>query len=48
MSGLGGKKGPNLTAEVVINGGEMINNCSREQFIGKKYAVSFFYPADIT
>ncbi|MGL5681826.1 MAG: peroxiredoxin [Marinifilaceae bacterium] len=48
MSVLVGKKAPHFTAEAVINGGEMVNNFSLEQYIGKKYVVFFFYPADFT
>lgn len=48
MSVLVGKKAPKFTAEAVINGGEIVNNFSLEQFIDKKYVVFFFYPADFT
>ncbi len=43
-----GKKAPNFTAAAVINGEEIVDNFSLDQFIGKKYVVLFFYPKDFT
>ncbi len=43
-----GKQAPGFKASAVINGGEIVENFSLEQFIGKKYVVLFFYPADFT
>ncbi len=48
MSVLVGKKVPTFSAQAVINGGEVVENFSLEQFAGKKYVVFFFYPADFT
>lgn len=48
MSVLVGKKAPQFSATAVINGGEIVDNYSLEQFIGKKYVVLYFYPADFT
>ncbi|MDH6354006.1 peroxiredoxin (alkyl hydroperoxide reductase subunit C) [Dysgonomonas sp. PH5-45] len=48
MSVLVGKKAPNFTANAVVNGNEMIEGFSLSQYIGKKYVVLFFYPADFT
>jgi peroxiredoxin 2/4 len=48
MSVLVGKKAPLFEADAVINGGEIVEKYSLEQFIGKKYVVFFFYPADFT
>jgi len=48
MSVLVGKKAPNFSAPAVINGGEIIDNFSLDQYLGKKYVVLFFYPADFT
>jgi peroxiredoxin 2/4 len=48
MSVLVGKKAPVFSAKAVINGGEIIENFSLEQFIGKKHVVFFFYPLDFT
>ncbi len=48
MSVLVGKKAPNFNAVAVVNGGEMDENFSLEQFIGKKEVVFYFYPADFT
>ncbi|NOY37706.1 MAG: peroxiredoxin [Chlorobi bacterium] len=48
MAVLVGKKAPNFSAPAVINGGEVIENFSLDQYLGKKYVVLFFYPADFT
>lgn len=48
MSVLVGKKAPVFQAKAVINGGEIINDFSLEQYIGEKYVVFYFYPADFT
>ncbi len=43
-----GKKAPVFEANAVINGGEIVENFSLEQFKGQKYTVLFFYPLDFT
>ena len=43
-----GKKAPSFEASVVLNGIEIAENYSLDQFIGKKYVVLFFYPKDFT
>ncbi len=48
MSVLVGKKAPLFIAEAVVNGGEIVNEFSLGDFIGKKHIVLFFYPADFT
>ncbi len=48
MSVLVGKKAPVFNSKAVVNGGEIVENFSLEQFVGKKYVVLFFYPADFT
>ena len=48
MSVLVGKKAPHFAASAVINGGEVVDNFSLDQFIGKKYVILYFYPADFT
>ena len=48
MAVLVGKKAPQFTASAVINGEEIVNDFSLEQFAGKKYVVLFFYPKDFT
>ncbi len=48
MSVLTGKKAPSFNAPAVINGGEIVDSFSLEQYLGKKYVVFFFYPADFT
>ncbi|MGL5703905.1 MAG: peroxiredoxin [Tannerellaceae bacterium] len=48
MSVLVGKPAPSFNASAVINGGEIAENFSLEQYKGSKYVVFFFYPADFT
>jgi peroxiredoxin (alkyl hydroperoxide reductase subunit C) len=48
MSVLVGKKAPVFNSSAVINGSEIVNEFSLEQYIGKKHVVFFFYPADFT
>lgn len=43
-----GKKAPFFSAGAVINGEEIVENFSLEQFIGKKHVIFFFYPKDFT
>jgi peroxiredoxin (alkyl hydroperoxide reductase subunit C) len=43
-----GKKAPSFKAAAVINGEEIVENFSLDQFIGKKHVVLFFYPKDFT
>lgn len=48
METLIGKKAPQFTATAVVNGGDIVEGFSLEQFIGKKDVVFFFYPLDFT
>ncbi|GAB6011258.1 peroxiredoxin [Viscerimonas tarda] len=48
MSVLVGKKAPVFKTNAVINGNEIVENFSLDQYVGKKYVVFFFYPADFT
>jgi peroxiredoxin 2/4 len=48
MAVLVGKKAPLFSAPAVVNGGEMVEDFSIEQFLGRKYVVFFFYPSDFT
>jgi len=48
MSVLVGKKAPVFNSKAVVNGGEIVENFSLQQYEGKKYVVFFFYPADFT
>lgn len=48
MAVIVGKKAPIFRAPAVINGAEIVENFSLEQYIGRKYVVFFFYPADFT
>ena len=43
-----GKKAPSFTAAAVLNGGEIVENFSLDQYIGKKHVIFFFYPKDFT
>lgn len=43
-----GKKAPSFSSPAVINGEEIVENFSLEQYIGKKDVVLFFYPKDFT
>lgn len=47
MAVLVGKKAPLFSEKAVINGGEIVENFSLEQYNGK-YVIFFFYPADFT
>lgn len=48
MASLVGQKAPLFRAKTVINGGEIVNNFSLDQYLGKKHVVFFFYPKDFT
>ncbi len=48
MAVLTGKKAPLFSAPAVINGGEIVDSFSLEQYLGNKYVVFYFYPADFT
>lgn len=47
MSVLVGKKAPAVTGKAVVNGNDIVDNFSLEQYKGK-YVVFYFYPADFT
>ena len=48
MSVLVGKKAPKFSTKAVVNGGDIVQDYSLDQFIGKKTVVLFFYPKDFT
>jgi len=48
MAVLVGKKAPTFKAAAVINGEEIVDNFSLDQYLGKKNVVLFFYPKDFT
>jgi peroxiredoxin (alkyl hydroperoxide reductase subunit C) len=48
MENLIGKKAPKFVANAVINGGEIVEGFSLEQYVGKKEVIFFFYPLDFT
>lgn len=43
-----GKKAPVFNAKAVVNGNDIVDNFSLEQFKGEKYVLFFFYPMDFT
>ncbi len=43
-----GKKAPSFKANAVVNGEEIINGFSLDQYLGKNHVVFFFYPKDFT
>jgi peroxiredoxin (alkyl hydroperoxide reductase subunit C) len=43
-----GKKAPEFVAQAVINGNQIIDDYSLDQFLGKQEVVMFFYPKDFT
>lgn len=43
-----GKKAPVFSTGAVINGEEIVDDFSLEQYIGKKEVIFFFYPKDFT
>lgn len=47
MSVLVGQKAPNFNAKAVVNG-QIVEEFSLDQYLGKKYVVLFFYPKDFT
>ncbi|TNE53963.1 MAG: peroxiredoxin [Bacteroidetes bacterium] len=48
MGVLVGKKAPSFKAAAVVNGGEIVENFSLDQYLGKNHVVLFFYPKDFT
>ncbi|OFX27406.1 MAG: alkyl hydroperoxide reductase [Bacteroidetes bacterium GWA2_31_9b] len=48
MSVLVGKKAPSFKADAVVNGNQIVNDFSLDQYLGKKYVLFYFYPADFT
>lgn len=48
MAVLVGRKAPKFTASAVINGEEIVEDFSLEQYLGKKHVILFFYPKDFT
>lgn len=48
MRSLVGRKAPVFKATAVVDGHEIVQDFSLEQYLGKKYVVFFFYPMDFT
>lgn len=43
-----GKKAPKFIASAVLNGNDIVEEFSLDQYLGKKHVVLFFYPKDFT
>jgi len=43
-----GKKYPRISAAAVINGEEIVEDFSLDQYLGKNHVILFFYPKDFT
>jgi peroxiredoxin (alkyl hydroperoxide reductase subunit C) len=48
MTSIVRRKAPSFSTGAVINGEEIVDNFSLDQYLGKKYVVFFFYPKDFT
>ena len=48
MSTLVGKKAPVFSAPAVVQGNQIVDGFSLDQYIGKHHVVFFFYPKDFT
>lgn len=48
MRSLVGRPAPSFKATAVVNGLEIVQDFSLDQYLGKKYVVFFFYPMDFT
>jgi peroxiredoxin (alkyl hydroperoxide reductase subunit C) len=48
MGVLVGRKAPAFSAKAVLNGTEIVNDFTLDQFLGKKNVIFFFYPKDFT
>lgn len=48
MSVLVGRKAPSFSEAAVVNGIEVVENFSLDQYIGQKHVLFFFYPKDFT
>ncbi len=48
MSVLVGKKAPHFSCNAVVDGDEIVNDFSLDQYLGKKHVIFFFYPKDFT
>ncbi|MEO9258600.1 MAG: peroxiredoxin [Crocinitomicaceae bacterium] len=48
MGVLVGRKAPSFHAGAVVNGKEIVENFSLDQFLGKNHVLFFFYPKDFT
>lgn len=43
-----GRKAPSFKAPAVVNGEEIVEDFSLDQYLGKKYVLFYFYPKDFT
>ena len=42
------KKASSFSAPAVVKGGEVVNDFSLDQYLGKNHVILFFYPKDFT
>jgi peroxiredoxin (alkyl hydroperoxide reductase subunit C) len=48
MAVLVGRKAPRFTAKAVVDGGDIVDDFSLDQYVGKNHVILFFYPKDFT
>jgi peroxiredoxin (alkyl hydroperoxide reductase subunit C) len=48
MAVLVGQKAPHFSAAAVVDGNEIVENFSLDQYVDNKYVILFFYPKDFT
>jgi peroxiredoxin (alkyl hydroperoxide reductase subunit C) len=48
MAVLVGRRAPRFSAQAVIDGAEIVENFSLDQYLGNKHVLFFFYPKDFT
>ena len=48
MKAMIGKKAPHIDATAVVNGNQIVEHFSLDQYVGNKYVVLFFYQLDFT
>jgi len=48
MSVLVGRKAPYFSEAAVVNGSDIVEDFSLDQYLGNKYVILFFYPRDFT
>ena len=48
MAVLVGRKAPHFSETAVVNGKDIVDGFSLDQYLGNKYVILFFYPKDFT